>query len=282
MTFLPLPPDSHEMSKIGNGGEPLYRRHLLAIVVFFAAMAFLAAPWPFEVKAHAAMHGLCAQTPGHTFYFDGRPLPFDGRMTGIYSGVLASFLILVAVGRHRAAGLPSIGAGVVLLLFLGAMAVDGFNSLLTDLGRWHPYAPSNELRLLTGWMAGVGIGTVMVMLAGMTLWQSPRVRMRVLPNYWWPFLLLLPIVPVWLLIVSGSPLVYFPYSMLLMASAVIAFTTLVLCTVLMLRNRENEYERFAQVRPLTAVSIVIAIAIILAIGGGRFWLEAAAGAAAHT
>ncbi len=280
MTFMPLPPDTQKMNGFGEGDEPFYRRHLLAVVVFFSTMGFLAAPWPFEVKAHAAMHGLCAQTPSHTFYFDGRPLPFDGRMTGIYSGVLASFLILISLGRHRAAGLPSIGAGLVLFIFLGAMAADGFNSLLTDLGMWHPYTPSNELRLLTGWMAGVGIGTIMVMLAGMTLWRSPRMRMRVLPAWWWPCLLILPIVPVRLLIESGSTLVYYPISMLLMGSAVIAFTTLVLCTLLMLLNRENEYERFSQARGLAAVSMLIAIAIIVAIGGGRFWLEAATGVAA--
>jgi hypothetical protein len=42
----------------------------------------------------------------------------------------------------------------------------------------------------------------------------------------------------------------------------------------MLLNRENRYERFEQLRSLTAISIVIALALILAIAGGRFWLEA--------
>ncbi len=271
MTFMPLPPEAVDANP---KGEPFYRRHLLALVAFFIGMAFLAAPWGFEQKAHAAMHGLCAQTPSHSFYFAGRALPFDGRMTGIYSGLLATVVILVVMGRHRAAGMPSVAASVLLLAFIGAMAVDGFNSLLRDLGKWHPYAPTNEFRLITGWMAGIAIGTIMVMLVGMTLWKRPKTRERVMPHWWMPMLMLLPLVPVRLLIGTGLDAVFFPYSMILMASAVLAFTTLVLVTMVMLMNRENAYERFEQLRGLTAISIVIAIFIILAIGGGRFWLEA--------
>ena len=72
MTFMPVPPDTASISDDVVRPEPFYRRHLLAIVAFFVAMAFLAAPWSFEQKAHAAMHGLCAQTPSHSFFFDGR------------------------------------------------------------------------------------------------------------------------------------------------------------------------------------------------------------------
>jgi uncharacterized membrane protein len=274
MTFMPVPPETASIASECSNPEPFYRRHLLTIVAFFIGMAFLAAPWSFEQKAHAAMHGLCAQTPSHSFFFDGRALPFDGRMTGIYGGLLSTVIILVSMGRYRAAGLPSVGAGVVLVAFVGAMALDGFNSLFFDLGKWHPYTPSNEYRLLTGWMAGVGIGTVVIMLVGMTLWRRPKTKERVLSRWWLPLALLLPIIPVRLLIGTGSDLVFYPFSLVLMASAVVAFTTLVLVTSLMLFNRENRYESFSQLRKLTAVSIVVAIAIILAIGGGRFWLEA--------
>ena len=273
MTFMPVPPDAATVSD-GSQGGPIYRRHLLPIVAFFIVMAFLAAPWSFEAKAHAAMHGLCAQTPSHSFFFEGRALPFDGRMTGIYSGLLSTVIVLLLLGKQRSAGLPSLGAGFVLIGFGGAMALDGFNSLFKDLGKWHPYEPSNEYRLLTGWMAGIGIGTILVMLVGMTIWKRPRIRDRVLPRWWMPFALLLPLIPVRLLIGTGSDLIYYPYSLLLMSSAVIAFTALVLVVTLMLLNRENQYERFDQLRTLSALSILIAIALILAIGGGRFWIEA--------
>jgi uncharacterized membrane protein len=274
MLYVPAPPEPAAAGIESKIAPPFYRQHLVAIAAFFVAMAFLAAPWSFELKAHAAMHGLCAQTPSHSFFFEGRALPFDGRMTGIYSGLLSTVLILVALGKHRSAGLPSIGAGTLLLAFVGAMAVDGFNSLFKDLGKWHPYQPSNDCRLLTGWMAGIGIGTVLVMLVGMTIWHRPRTSERVIGRWWMPLLLVIPIVPVRLLIGTGSDLIFYPYSLLLMASAVAAFTTLVLVTVLMLMNRENRFERFEQLRGLAVVSMLIAIGVILAIGGGRFWLEA--------
>lgn len=273
MTYLPVPPDAISATDDRAMDEPFYRRHLVAIVATLFGLVFLAAPWPFEHKAHMAMHGLCAQTPSHSFYFGGRALPFDGRMTGIYAGLIATVAILLVLGRHRSAGLPSLGAGILLAGFFLAMGVDGFNSLLKDLGKWHPYAPSNEYRLITGWMAGIGIGTILVMLVGMTCWRRPRTRDSVMAEWWMPLALLIPIIPVRLAIATGASAIYYPLSLLLMASAVLAFTALVLVTMLMLRNRENQADRFAQLRGLTAISMVVAILVILAIGGGRFWLE---------
>ena len=274
MTFMPVPPDTATNPEEGSGSESFYRRHMLAIVAFFVAMAFLAAPWSFELKAHAAMHGLCAQTPSSLLLFRRPSAAVRWANDRYILRLLSTVIILVAMGRHRAAGLPSIGSSIGLLTFVAAMALDGFNSLFFDLGKWHPYTPSNEYRLLTGWMAGIGIGTIIVMLAGMTLWRRPRTRERVIPRWWFPIAMLLPLVPVRLLIGTGSDAIFYPYSFLLMVSAVVAFTTLVLVTTLMLLNRENRYERFDQLRMLTAISVVIAIALILAIGGGRFWLEA--------
>jgi uncharacterized membrane protein len=199
----------------------------------------------------------------------------DDRCVGIYSGLLSTFLILIALGRNRAAALPSLGAGAVLLLYLVALAVDGFNSLFTDLELSHLYAPSIGLRFITGWMVGIGLGALMSMLTGMTLWHRPKTRERVLPSWWWPLLLLLPVFPAWFLVQSGSSLVYVPYAIFVMVSAIVAFSTLVLCTLVMLRNRDNCYERFPQVIPSASVSIVVAIIVLLALAGARFWLEAA-------
>ena len=207
--------------------------------------------------------------------FGGMELPLDSRCVGIFAGLLVTCLILLGLGRSRAAALPSVGAGVLLLLFLGAMALDVLNSLMTDLDRWHPYTPSNDLRLLTGWMAGVGLGTLLLMVTGMTLWQRPNVSMRVLPSWWWPIALLLPCIPAWLLLRTGSKLVYYPASLLLIAAAVTAFATLAVCAIVMLRNRDNIYFRGAQLVPLAAVGVLIAVAILLAMSGSRFWLERA-------
>ncbi len=115
---------------------------------------------------------------------------------------------------------------------------------MTDLGKWHPYTASNDLRLITGWLTGVSIGSVLVMVTGMTLWRSPKVTMRVLPNWRWAIGLVLPCVPALLLLRSGSSLVYYPVSMLLIASAITAFAALSTCAIVMLRNQDNRYDDF--------------------------------------
>jgi uncharacterized membrane protein len=267
--------EHHASSNLEGSSERYYLRHAFSVAALLAVIAFLLAPWPFEIKAHAVLHGICGQTADHTSSFDGKLLPLDDRCVGIYSGLLSTFLILMALGRKRAAGLPSPAAGVVLALFLGALAVDGFNSLFTDLGLSHPYTPSNGLRLLTGWMAGIGIGTLMAVLTALVLWQRPRTDDRVLPSWWWPLLLLLPVVPAWILIGTGSSVVYYPYTLFLMLSAIVAFSTLALCTVVMLRNKENVYDRIGQLTPLATLAMFAAIGVLLALAGARFWFEAA-------
>jgi hypothetical protein len=43
----------------------------------------------------------------------------------------------------------------------------------------------------------------------------------------------------------------------------------------MLRNQDNRYDNFGQIAPLAVIGIVVALGLLLALGGGRFWLEAA-------
>ncbi len=229
MAYIPVPPDQRNLAELPVETQPFIRRHLLALVIAALTAAFLAAPWSFETKAHAVLHGICGQTPSHTMTLGGMALPLDTRCVGIYGGLLATVLLLIAFGRHRSAALPSTGAGILFLFYLGALAVDGLNSLMTDLGKWHPYPPSNDLRLVTGWLTGVALGSVLVMVTGMSLWRSPKVSMQVLPNWRWAVGLALPCVPALLLLRSDSRFFYYPVSLLLIASAITAFAALAVC-----------------------------------------------------
>jgi hypothetical protein len=76
-----------------------------------------------------------------------------------------------------------------------------------------------------------------------------------------------------LLLRTGSKLVFYPSSLLLIAAAVTAFATLAISSIVMLRNRDNSYVHVAQIAPLAAAGVLIAVAILLAMSGGRFWLE---------
>lgn len=277
MAYIPAPTHHEESEGSGQGARGDLWRHLLVLAVMASVAVFLLAPWSFEQKAHAILHGICGQTESHTLVFGERLLPLDTRCVGIFGGLFCTMILLTALGRHKAAGLPSVGAGVLLLAFLCAMALDGVNSLITDLGNRHPYSPSNDLRLLTGWLAGVGLGSILIMVTGMTIWRAPRMRVRILPSWKWPILLALPCVPVWLLLRTGSAVIYYPVSMALIASAIVAFGALAVCAIVMLRNQDNSYDRFDQLAPFVMVGFLIALAILLFLGGGRFWIESALG-----
>ena len=99
--------------------------------------------------------------------------------------------------------------------------------------------------------------------------------MQVLPNWRWAVELALPCVPALLLLRSDSKFFYYPVSLLLIGSAITAFAALTVCAVVMARNHDNHYGRFGQIAPLVSIGIVVAIALLLVLAGGRFWLESA-------
>ena len=86
-------------------------------------------------------------------------LPMDARMTGIYLGAAATVVWLVAARRLRASRTPAVPVLAVLASFVVALAVDGFNALLVDLRLPTIYEPSNVMRMATGVLAGIALGS---------------------------------------------------------------------------------------------------------------------------
>ncbi len=258
-------------------GESIVRRHALLTAIVLLIVGFLAIPASFAQKAHAAMHGICAQRPSHTFSFGATHLPFDARMTGIYLGFLVTFLALIASGRHLRGGFPSIGSTLIAAALVGSMAVDGVNSLVTDLGFVTIYETTNAHRLITGTAAGTALAVFLVMLLGMTLWRSPKVHERVSDRWWQPVLMLGLGLGAAFLLVRSPDFMAIPIASLLMISAVIAFSSLGLVTLLLMTGRENVYESFADAQPMMVSGLIIGVAAILLLSGTRFAIEAITG-----
>jgi len=251
-----------------------FRRYLAPAVAMLALAFFLSVPLPLSVKAHAFLHGICAQRPSHTLAFGDGLLPFDARMTGIYTGFLSAFILLLIAGRHRRAGMPSIMPGIVLLALLGTMAVDGFNSLFADMGLNTSYEPANNLRLLTGMAAGVGLATMLTMLIGMTLWRRPRTRDRVVDRWWEPLALYAAGLPVLLILMSGwSPLLA-PMTIMLTCSAVLAFSGLATVSAVLILGRENRFDRASEAQPFMVIGGLVGVLVITALASARFAFEA--------
>jgi uncharacterized membrane protein len=235
-------------------------------------LLFLAAPWSIQHKAHMALHGLCAQTPSHTLLLGGRPLPFDSRMTGIYGGFVATMVVLVLMGRHRASRLPSIPVCGVLALFVGLMAIDGFNSLFLDLQRPHLYEPDNWLRLITGVGCGITLGSVVCYLFAISLWRTPQSHVPVVKVR--DFVFLLPVqLPFIALALSGIELLAFPMTLFLVIAAVLVLSSLALVAIVLFRYQDCSFSHPGELQPTATAALFTAIAVMALLSGGRFMLE---------
>ncbi|WP_028458995.1 DUF2085 domain-containing protein [Chloroflexus sp. Y-396-1] len=134
-------------------------------------LALLFSPgMPLEWKMYAVVHGICAQQ--HNIFVGGLQFPLCARNSGIYLSFMLTFIYLYAIGRGRAGKLPPWHISLTLLAFVGIMAVDGFNSLLLDLGLPNWYQPDNFLRTLTGMGMGITIATMLHIVLNNTLRQN--------------------------------------------------------------------------------------------------------------
>lgn len=233
-------------------------------------------PGGFAEKSKLLLHGLCAQTPGHTFSLGGQPLPFDARMTGIYTGVLGTAGYLALRGRLLAQQLPNKVTLAVLGLFVAAMGADGSNSLLTDLNLWHPWTTTNATRIITGYLAGVTITIAIVWLVSGTVFQVAD-RRQVMDSWRDLALSIVPLGLVGIVLWFAPGWLYVPFSTLLVFSAWIVLGTLALVTVLLISRFDERIVQRSQLHLPGAVGLVLGLAAMLMLAFGRQWLESTLG-----
>lgn len=253
-------------------GAPEYRKWLPLLVFAACVAGFIAAPWPLPEKAHTVLHGLCAQIPSHTIHMGSNALPFGSRMTGIYSGVAATMLVIGLRTRFRFAGLPSWPVTAVLALGVLSMAADGFNSLFLDLRYWHLYEPQNWLRVITGCAAGIALGVTLAYLIGASLWRDYRGDIPV--TCWRDLGIALVLwLPFGLAVWSGWGSLYPPVALLLVVSAVGTICTIAYLMLVLTRATNNRHESFADIKVEGAVGIALGLLMVALLACGRFALE---------
>lgn len=234
---------------------------------------FLLFPLPLNEKAHGALHGLCAQTPSHSYVLGGQRLPFDARMTGIYGGFGVAFGFLAYRGRLRCLTLPNWRILAVLGLFVATLGIDGTNSLLLDMGHWQPYQPRNDLRLFSGLLTGIALAVGVCYLLSTTLWRRGRHDSAIVSDFRELGLLMVLQVPVAVAVAAGPGWFYAPIAvaLVLAATAVITSLTLVMSTIAL--RRDGTFGSFAEIGPSAVIALALAIVFMGSIAGGRFWLE---------
>lgn len=268
-------------AKQGAGSRARWRPGWPAVFVALVGgslAVFSLFPGSLEGKSLAVLHGLCAQQPTHSYYFGEARLPFDARMTGIYSGFAMTCAYLLARGRWRAANLTQLRVVIFLALLVLPLAVDGVNSFLKDIELPYLYEPRNVLRTFTGLLLGTALASFIWLLVGQTAFR-PTARTRQ-PIWSGVMDVLLALgVQLSLLAVVGSnwaparvPLTY-----LLLLSATAVVTGLLLPFVLLAARRECAAREVRELAAPASLAYLAALLFIGALAGGRFLLEAAFG-----
>lgn len=256
--------------------HPIRKFWLWPTIMLGGLLLLAMLPGGFAEKSKLLLHGLCAQTPGHTFSMGGQPLPFDARMTGIYTGVLGTAVYLAVRGRLLAQQLPGKPVLAALTLFVVVMGLDGFNSLFTDIGFWHPWTTTNITRVITGYLAGVTLTVALVWLISGTVFQISD-RRPVMDSWRDLVASVAPLALVGLILWLAPGWLYVPFSSLLVFSAWIVLGTLGLVTLLLITRFDERIVQRAQLHLPGAVGLVLGLAAMLMLAFGRQWLESTLG-----
>lgn len=129
-----------------------YWAHIITIVL--GSLVFIALTIPFlsyfgldsiAKPLFFALHYVCAQIPGHSFYLFGHQLGLCERNLSIYTSMFLGSLIFV-LSKKRIPGIP----WWIWVLMLLPIAADG----LTQMVGWHE--STWVLRVITGTLFGLG------------------------------------------------------------------------------------------------------------------------------
>lgn len=219
-------------------------------------LAFFLAPWPLADKVWAAVHGLCAQTPGHMLRFGEEELPLCARDSGIYLGVTLGAAFLLVRGRWLAAGRPARWFWALLAGVLAFFATDALNSLADDwFGLRLLYVPDNRLRLASGLALGLALAVLLLWAVHLSFRGRQRERRIVAGPADLAGLLLLGIGG-GLALGSGWPPLYIPLAALSVGGLVASLVVLNALLILIGQGRRLLEDLWEAGRPLLGAGLL--------------------------
>jgi uncharacterized membrane protein len=213
------------------------------------------------LAAHWFGSAVCHQFPEHSYHIAGVPLPLCARCTGLYLGALLT-LIFHAWRHPRASGTPRAWVLFALALFFFAWAGDGVNSFLSTIPILpHLYPPQNILRLITGTLMGITIGSLVFIVFNSMLWRAPNPDSIFATRR--EFFALLGLGALLILIVHSefAPLLY-PLNLAILIAILVLHTTLVTAFI---ANLTRPAMNWRQALPAFALGALIALTYLSAI-----------------
>jgi uncharacterized membrane protein len=253
--------------------RPTTLRPLEWIIAGFSLLvvtAFLLAPTSFPLgKMDTIGYAVCHRIADRSFVFGGQQLPLCARCSGTFLGVLLTLATLTLAGRTRASRLPPARVLIVLACFFLFWAFDGLNSYLTLFpGAPHLYEPQNWLRLTTGMLNGLVLGTLIFSIFQFALWQAPRPQPVIEGLGELAGLVALAALLVGLVLTENPRLLY-PLALASTLGVVVMMTSVNTVIVLIATRKENSAYRWRDAAWPLLVALALSLAIVMGIGAGR-------------
>jgi uncharacterized membrane protein len=214
--------------------------------------------------------GLCHQLPERSFFGGGVQVPVCARDTGIYVGVLVSLVLISLLHRRsRPREFPTTAGWVALGLMIAAMAWDGISSY----GGFR--TTTNDLRLLTGLLAGFAIGALLTPMLDDVVWRTGS-KERVLDPAWRLAAWLAGVPVMYVLIRYGAPLLGVVYPVLIALAILATLMAVNVVMVCLLPPFERKAEHLWQAWLPLLIALAMSFVEIWLSGLMRYGLEALA------
>lgn len=214
-------------------------------------------------------YGLCHQIPERSFFAGGYQLPVCARDTGLYLGFALGLAALWFLHRDdRPSLLPPWPVNALIAVFISSLVYDGASSYMGLR------ETTNDIRLLTGMLAGWGLSALLAPMLNGQLWSRPgetRV-LGALPEIgkWLAILVVSWAVTRWLLPQTGVL-----YPLLVTAAILLSLGAMNLVIVSLSPRFER---RAARADDLWLASLVALLLACLEVGGAYAMRAAAEGA----
>jgi uncharacterized membrane protein len=247
---------------------------IAALVLLLAATVWAAlTPEGLLGKADAVGYAVCHRITVRSFAFpDGRQLPMCARCSGTFIGVVVGMLAPgLLFKRGKAALWPPAWMMIVLILFSASWALDGTNSftqlLPYDIPR--PYTTTNLIRLTTGMLHGLTMGSMVIPVVNATLWADVKAE-RTMDKPWHLAALVGIGVVLIAMVYSERAVFLYPLAVVSAVGAVAVLASVALVMVAAVLRRENQARTLMDALPLILLGLAGSLILIGLIDAGRF------------
>ena len=221
-----------------------WRWILLGVAIALTAAWLFLTPEGLLGKADAVGYAVCHRISERSFLIGGRPMPLCARCSGMFLGALLGLAFQALQGRK---GKMPPTLVLVLFGFLAfAWAFDGVNSFLMLIPRYPSfYQTSNWTRLVTGTGMGLAVSAIVMPSFIQTMYKRWEDESGV-GN--WKQVLVLGILAAGMdaLVLLEVPWIQYPLALLSAAGVLVLLIMIYSMALVMIFNRENQYEHFSQ------------------------------------